>query len=186
MIILEHYLTVLEDLKITQREFLVLLCIHEKDLDSIIRYKKLFQLGKDNSLLMSEEIKSLVDRKLLSVLDNKGIMSSYKVSNNFIKYFQKNKIIDEFFSTYPAYLKTANKNYPLKGVDKDEIGNLYYKKIKKSIFEHLEILEDLQYGLKNNLILVKIDNFVKSEGWLDIRKERTNNNTSKKTREILS
>jgi hypothetical protein len=69
-------------------------------------------------------------------------------------------------------MKSEGKRFPLKIANETKLIPLYSKKIDNLLEEHKEILLDVEFMVTNNMIFCKLENFIESRLWLEIRKER--------------
>lgn len=87
----------------------------------------------------------------------------------------------ELFDSYPPFLNTGNKLYPLKNIAKkynslEEFYFAYSSTIKHSIDSHKEVMELLEWGKENGHINYSILEFVISRKWLELKELRDNSN----------
>lgn len=146
--------------------------------DLIEKYRRAFP-SPDGTLIGKEMTEDLIKRKFLvkkSGLEavEAGIkVTDYDVSGRFTEAFiDEHQAGNEVWDSYPTFLESSGKRFPLTAMDKNVFRSLYWNSINGSRKEHLEILEDLVYAKEKGLIRMKIENFVRSEGWEGIRKER--------------
>lgn len=175
MIDVDRYVPFLHKNKLTSTQFLFLLLVYQKKWKLIEIYKATFPTD-DGSMIGRAMREDLVKRGFFERINPTGDRAdNYRVSKKFTDIF-----IDEFeagnqiWDLYPRAMVSEGKEFPLKLMDKNEMRKEYYKRIRGNNDEHFEVIKDLEYAIENRLIKGKIETFVKSEAWLDIRKERLN------------
>ncbi len=169
----ERYIKFLKDNKLTQAQFLFLLLVYKKKWKLIEEYKKIFP-SEDGSMIGKQMREDLVRQGFFKrVNPDSDKADNYTITEKFSNIFaDEYEVGNQIWDLYPKDITSGGKTYPLKLMDKNELRKEYYNRIKGNYEEHLEVLEDLKYAIENNLIKGKIENFVKSEAWTDIRKER--------------
>lgn len=173
MIDSKGYIAFLKKNKITTTQYLLLHLLYHKEYNLINEYKLLFPTD-DGSMIGTILLDDLIKRGFIEKVDPNDVMAqNYKITTKFSKIFcDKFNAGNEVWDLYPRMILSQGKNFPLKLWDKNEMRETYYNRIKGSYEEHLEVLQDLKYAIDNNLIKGKLENFIKSEAWTDIRKER--------------
>lgn len=158
---------------LTQDQFLMLYLIRTKDHENIKKFKQAFP-KLDKSMIGEEYKQDLIDRGFVQKTGDNDSIDSYVITEKFNKLFLKNYIeaADEFWAIYPSYGTINGTPIPLKNMDKYQFANAYVARINNSVEEHLEVLEDLKFGIKNNLIKCGIEKFVVAEMWSQIRQIR--------------
>jgi hypothetical protein len=174
MIIEDKYVNTLIKYKLTQFQLLMLILIYKKRYDLIVSYKQNYQIEEKTTVLNSYLTNDLVTRGFLIEKD-KG----FKIGKEFYKILIENPslIVDELFDVYPDFININGNNVPLKAVSRRLVQDTYLELICFSVEEHLEIIEDIKYGVEQKLINIKIDKFIESKSYLTIRKNREINNT---------
>ncbi len=160
--------------KLSLSQFAYLYCEHFGYYNQLDKYSEMF--GDENkSILGSTLAKDLVERKYLEKKEGKIVITT-KFRNEFV---DEHEAIEELFDKYPSHaISTSGSQMTLKAGNRVTLGKTYYTYISKSVDEHIKVLEDLQFGINNNLLNISIKNFIESKFWLDIRKIREGNNTS--------
>jgi hypothetical protein len=185
MIEVDRYLAFLEEHDLVPQQFLLLECLMHNNRAAIIKYKKLFPI-EDNTMIGKILFDELVQKEFIEIIESKNkkepqeddekrqVMASHlRVTKKFSKlYTDKWEAADQIKEIYPAFLKSDGKVYPLTLWSEDTLRETYWKKIKGLHSEHLEVIEDITYALKHNLIKGKLQNFVESRAWLELRKIR--------------
>jgi len=168
MINVEKYLNFLIENKLTQSQFLLLHLVYTKDYDSMELYKKTFPTG-DGTIIGRQATDILLERGLL--LNNKG---KPEVSEYFKSFYTDDiKVVEEIFNEYPDFVMKENGvKVPLTASDRTLFRRVYLDKILHSNEEHKDIILDIKYGKKNNLIKIGLDKFLHSEYWKVLRKQR--------------
>jgi hypothetical protein len=171
MIIEDKYVNALIKHKLTQAQLLMLILIYKKRYDLVVSYKENYDI--ENAVLNSYFTNDLIDRGFL-IEKNK----SFKVGKEFYKILIENTslIVDELFDVYPDFVSINGNNIPLKAVSRRIVQDIYLELICFSVEEHIEIIEDIKYGVEQNIINIKIDKFIESKTYLTIRKNRKVNN----------
>lgn len=155
-------------------------------------FSKWFSNGGSNKL-----------RPIFESLKEKGIIlkdynpdiydpNDIRFNKTFLKSWLKNsgEMGQELFDTYPAFLETPGKWYPLKNIAKkydtlDEFFFAYSSAIKHNPEKHKEVMELLEWGKKNNQITYSIVEFVVSHKWEELRCLRENGVENIITTEVL-
>lgn len=84
---------------------------------------------------------------------------------------------DELWSVYPWSFDINGKSIPAKTCDRDEITDIYMKKIKGSMKRHRQIIKFIKRGHALGLLKMGIEKFVKGEQW-DYLEEEIKKNVS--------
>lgn len=166
----ERYLDFIIDNKLTQQQFLLLHLLFKKRWDLIKRYKEVFPTN-DGSIIGKDMTQDLIDKGFMAhTIDSKGGIH-IKLSKEFIaSYTNDAYIADDVYSTYPSFYEDEQGiKYPLTNYDRMSFAKIYQSKINYSQKEHEEILKDIEFGKENNLIKIKIGNFLTSEYWKNLR-----------------
>lgn len=172
MIEVDRYISFLEKNKLTQEQFLLLLLVHKKEYKLIERYKKMFPV-EGGSMIGKFPFEDLINRGFVEIVGKDKNANSFIVTKKFTKIFTDEfEAGNQIWDLYPRTIISSGTSFPLKLWDKNEMRKEYYKRIKGNYDEHLEVIKDLEYAIDNNLIKGKLENFIKSEAWTDIRKER--------------
>lgn len=168
MILTEPYIDFLIEHNLTQGEYLLLQLLYEERGDLIRKYKKAFPI-EESSMIPSYFINSLVQKGFLV-----KIGKHYKLGEVFLKVFVTPDVaVDEIYDIYPAFLVTDKGiDIPLLSMDRRIFREIYIPKIFGNITEHKEVIKDIKYGIDNNKIKMGINNFLTSEQWKILRKER--------------
>lgn len=175
MILVTTFIKTMSKLKVTMRQLLLLICIHEKNWTALNEYIKMWDIPK-GTVIGSIEFDQLInDGYLVLSKDKTGktTFTDYQVSEKFRKiYINKFQASEELKRNYPAFNTSQGKTFPLKGIGDDELREKYAKQIMDSQEEHDEVLADLDYAIKNRLIFFTLKSFVESRAWDDIRAKR--------------
>ena len=160
--------------KLTQAQFLLLYLLYKDEIHHIRDYKKAFPT-LDGSMIGGIPLQQLIDEGYIKSI-GKGVNSDeLQLTEKFTYIF-----VDEFeageqlIDLYPAFIVKDGKRYPLKLTDRNVLRKAYGKAINNNKEEHKEIIKDVNYAIENNLINGKLENFILSLAWRDIRKERLN------------
>lgn len=178
MIQVDRYIPFLKKNKLTSSQFLLLLLLYQKKYKLIEEYKLMFPT-EDGSMIGKYPLDDLIKRGYIEQVNPTDVTAkSYTITTKFSKIFcDKFEAGNQIWDLYPRIVTNEGKNFPLKLWDKNEMRDVYYERINGNYEEHLEVLKDLEYAIENGLIKGKLENFIKSEAWTDIRKERIVTNT---------
>ncbi len=171
----ERYVNFLAKHKLTQTQFLFLYFNYKEDAKSLMLYKKTFDIPKKVSILSDIELQDLKNRKIVTVESVNSFGNEvYIVFDELHRLFFKDiyLVADEIYALYPGFIKIKGNNIPLLTMDRVQFAVLYNHAIGGQFEEHLEVIHDIMFAKENNLINVKIENFVKSQLWLKIREIR--------------
>ena len=168
----DRYIEFLYKNKLTQSQFLFLYCLYHKKYELLRKYKEMFPTP-DNTIIGKEIFNDLIRKGFIIQLKKGTTVNDFKITDKFIKNFiNKNEAVKELFDLYPAFYESGGIKYPLTLVDEEVLATTYYEKIGGDLQEHFEILKDISYGIDNGLIKGKIEIFIKSKQWINIRKLR--------------
>lgn len=162
--------------KLTQPQFLLLYLLYKKEIHHIDAYKKAFPTP-DGSMIGGIPLKQLIDEGYLARIKNHGnekiisteLILTDKFTYIFVDSFEAG---EELVAAYPAFMTKGGNRMPLKFGDINQLRKLYAGAINNSKEEHKEVLLDVEYAKENNLIMGKLENFILSKAWLDVRKIR--------------
>ncbi len=79
---------------------------------------------------------------------------------------------DEFLEFYPDSITVKGIDYPMKLMDREQFYKKYWEAINCNIDEHTIVIEDLKWGVEKSLIPCKVEKFVGSRYWEQLRKMR--------------
>ncbi len=125
--------------------------------------------GKNDKLLGDYITKFSYEDKLSGInTDNliekgylKQVEGGYAVTKLFYNLFAtEDRFYTDIYNLYPGFVLSDTKRLPVKSGDSFELCKMYMKSIGGSLEEHEEVIEDLKYGIENNLITFSITNFV--------------------------
>jgi hypothetical protein len=182
MILEEQYVKFLIEHDLTQNQYLLLHLIYKKRIDLVMLYKNRFPT-EDGTMIGEYFTKDLYTRGFLEDVIEKG-KKVVRVTEKFLYIIiNKYEAANQIYEIYPTFLDSNGTHIPLKSMDINVFANIYDSAIMSNVKEHLEVIEDIKYGIENNLLNIGIEKFVKSKHWLSIRKERlsTENKTIHKT-----
>lgn len=163
----ENYVSFLIEHNLTQEQFLLLILLKERRLDLIKLYKEKFQI--ENSLISKYFINDLIKKEFL-VKINEQLFVGEKFLEIFINDYQAAL---EIYELYPSFITlNTGVQVPLKTMDINVFKEIYALKINNDLKEHFKVIEDLKYGIENNLITIGINKFITSEFWKSLRKLR--------------
>lgn len=167
MLLEERYVDFICESGLTQNQFLLLYLTYKKRLDLILKYKQRFPT-EDGTMIGKFWIDDLVTKGFIVMEGNKGTIT-LKFKQIFCN---KIDIAEELIDAYPSTMEIQGKIVPLTAIDIIVVADLYIEKILDNRQEHEEVLKDLAYAVKNNMINVSIKNFILGKYWLSIRKKR--------------
>lgn len=175
MIAIDEYVNFLIKHKINPKQLLLLYLLYERKHDLIKNFKLAFPI-KDGTMIPLEDITDLVNKKFLIKVGSK-----YKLGDLFLSIFvNPERAVDEVYNLYPPFtVSDKGVNIPLCSMDRNVFKKIYIIKIQGSVVEHQKVLEDIKYGVKNDLLRIGINKFLTSEHWKSIRKHRLTRTTTK-------
>ncbi len=176
MIDTNRYIPFIIKHKLTQPQFLLLYLLYKKEIHHINAYKKAFPTP-DGSMIGDIPLKQLIDEGYLARIKNHGnekvlsgeLILTDKFTYIFVDSFQAG---EELIEAYPAFMVKQGNKMPLKFGDAGNIRKIYAIAISHSKEEHREVLKDVEYAKENGLIMGKLENFILSKAWNDVRKIR--------------
>lgn len=169
MILEERYIEFITKHNLTQSQFLLLHLMYKKKFELIKRYRECYPT--DNGSMLGKNLTNdLITRGFLIKVD-----SSYKLGDIFLDiYIDEFTAGNEIWELYPKFIIINGTNIPLTTMDKNLFRKIYIDKILYNREEHLEVVKDIEYGNKNELINLGIDKFINSEFWKVLREKRIN------------
>lgn len=169
----DKYIKFITENKLTQSQFLLLHLIYRNRWDLIKFYKETFPTG-DGTIIGKGATDDLLERGLLKYTKDGSGTLHIMVGDVFKKAYTNDiYVAEDIYEAYPSFYEDKDGvKYPLKAYDRMSFAKIYLDKISYSQEEHEEILEDIKFGKDNNLIKIKIGNFLVSEFWKDLRKLR--------------
>lgn len=134
----------------------------------------LYRIAQEGKKFYRSEIDDLVTRGFIENFNNtrSAIEDHYVIrtqtpeGKDILEYLNDDVTMgDELWTVYPWSFMIGEKNVPAKTCDRDEITELYVKKIKGSTKKHREIIKVIKRGTALNMISVGIEKFVRGEQW---------------------
>ena len=170
--VIEDYVKLITKLKLSQRHFLFLVCVLFDKKDLLDLYKKTFPLENDENnigyIIDKNEINDLIEKDYLAY--DKGLLY---VTEKFIKsYGYSSYLAQDLINVYPKFHREKDKNLILIGISEEKVAEIYPKKICNSLILHNEIKEDIEYGIKNNLLNLSLEKFLTVNYWTALRELR--------------
>ena len=154
---------ILIEKKISPTQYFIISCLHNRDFKSLSSYIEF--AGKS----FSHEIDDLINRGLVIDLNvsKERYADSMMVSDKFLKDFaiSSKNCGEELWNTYPWYFYSDDKQFPAKSADKDDLIEMYYRRINHSVSEHKRVMAILSVLIKNDTITMGIQKWVASEQW---------------------
>jgi hypothetical protein len=177
MLLHDSYLRFIIKHNLSQGQYLLLHLVYHSRGDLINDYKKTFPTD-DGSMIGEYWVKDLITRGFLveNAKGNLEIGIKFKIA-----FIDKYVACDEIYAIYPTHFKKDGVHIPLGAMDRNVFANLYDIAIMSSIAEHLEVIEDIIYAMKHELLNIGIEKFVKSKYWLAIRPKRKENSIKERT-----
>jgi hypothetical protein len=170
----ERYVNFITKHKITQSQFLFLYLLRKKRWDLMKKYKESFP-SEDGTVIGKILRDDLLTRKFIIKLDDNETAASYQIGKEFKAIFvDAYEAAEELKEAYPAFAINNGRRFNLVLVDTYEIAPIYAERIGHELHEHTEVLEDLKYGIDQNLITCGLDKFIRTEFWKTLRKARKN------------
>ena len=133
---------------------------------------------KENVLVNGNRSRRAINSEMILSLAERGFIEQvipstkstfqldyFEVSDKLAKelFFEVDRHIDELYEVYPSFTMIDGKQAFLTSGDRNLLGILYAKNIKRNIELHSEILRKIEAN-KNNLNM-KIENFIKAKLW---------------------
>lgn len=177
MLLHDSYLRFIIKNNLTQAQYLLLHLVYHERVDLIRDFKEAFP-SEDSTMIGEYWVKDLINRGYL-VQSPKGTLEigmTFKVA-----FIDKYTACEEVYAIYPTHFKKDGVQIPLGAMDRNVFANLYDIAIMSSIAEHLEIMEDIKFAIKHELLNIGIEKFIKSKYWLAIRPKRKENNIKQRT-----
>ena len=168
MILEDSYVKFLIEHNLTQGQYLLLHLVHKGRPDLIRAYKEAFP-SEDSTMIGQYFIDDLIKKGFVAInAQNKPVLTK-----QFLEIFiNKHTACEEIFSIYPTHFMKDGVQIPLSAMDRNVFANLYDKAILSSTLEHLEIMQDIDYAIKEEMLNIGIDKFLKSKYWMVIRPKR--------------
>lgn len=167
MIAEEEYIHFLIKNDLTQEQYLCLHLIYKNRVDLIKLYKEAFPSG-GTKMIPDIFIKDLINKGFL-VVKNK----SFKLGKAFLELFiEKHRATEEIYNIYPSFYDNGGVAVPLTTMDMNVFANMYENAIMGSLEEHIEIMKDIEFGKKHDLLKLGIEKFLKSKYWKVLRAKR--------------
>lgn len=163
--------------KIGHHEVFFLYCLKFREYDAIKIYKEAFPTY-DGSMIGADLKQNLITLGFIEHVGEGASATDYRITDKFNKLFLADKFAaaEEIWKEYPGYARIGSegKAIPLTNMDFYQFANTYAERIKNSVEEHLEVLEDLRFAKQNGMLNYGIKKFVESEQWRKIRPLRKN------------
>lgn len=163
---------------LTQSQVLFLTAIREakdEEVHELLKEYKIRFPSEDGTLIGQELKLDLIDRGYIIVKGNGRTLLDYELTDKFLDlYIGKVEAGDEFWEKYPATITSKGVDYPMKLMDKHKFYDIYWNLIKQSREEHRQVMLDLEYAIENSLLRGKLETFVTSAQWTEVRKIRLN------------
>ena len=176
---LDEELELMEKYSLTASQFMIVkLLIIAQDSEEGENYLSRYQNYCDDKTLTFDFFKKLNDKDVIT--KDSAIFKETKkfypedvtFSKNFIKNFYKssNQLGKEIWNKYPTYIVGNYKNYPAKNFSKrfkdlNELFRFYGKQIKYNPIKHDQIIQSLDFAIKNDLITEGIVDYLLANKW---------------------
>lgn len=176
MIDVNRYLAFLEKHRLAQNQFLLLYCLYTQNYDAIRKYKDIFPSGNDDSMVGSVLMEDLFRRNFLRLKHGKTegkVAANLEVTELFTQlFFDPFEAADQIYDAYPDFFYNKGDRFPTKNWSEDILRTTYWNKTNGMLHEHKEVLLDIAYGVKHNLVSCKLQTFVEAAGWRAFRRIR--------------
>lgn len=157
---------------ITETEYILLASMYFKNLDEdvpplINGYAQKWGVVEQGKRLMySSEIKEpLVKKGYLAKTQN-----GFELTDKFLDLFVVEVLAgNELIDNYPAFAIINNVQIPLKTTGRMALRKLYWECIGGDRAEHIEVMRDVWFGKKNNMLNMNVVKFIEAEFWRDLR-----------------
>lgn len=177
MILHDSFVKFIIQHKLTQAQYLLLHLVYHERVDLIREFKTAFP-SEDSTMIGEYWVKDLITRGFL-VENSKGNLEiglAFKLA-----FINKYTACEEIYAIYPTHFKKDGVQIPLGAMDRNVFADLYDIATMSSISEHLEIIEDIKYAIKHDILNIGIEKFIKSKYWLAIRPKRKENLIKERT-----
>lgn len=164
----KNQVQLLTDMSLTGNQYVFLVCVYHNDAVLLSEHKTAIA---PLPLITSDEVKDLQRRRFIE----KGEIG-WKAGPTLVDMLEDKDVYEmynEFFNTYPSFVKIEGRSMPLKIVDQKKMGIMYGDLLMKE--NHADLMADLEYGIENNLIVMKIDKYITSQFYKELRKQRIEN-----------
>lgn len=153
---------------LTIEEFLILHMKHLSKKALTRAYKDKF-FKKRKKMLTNEQRERLIKLGYIKK-DDTVPDGSHFITEKFEElYGDSFTMAQEIWNIYPGYTSIDGKKIPLMNTSITSFREQYHTAIEGLLHEHQEVLLDTKYGVENDMICVKITNYILSKGWLQIR-----------------
>jgi hypothetical protein len=147
-------------------QFLFCCLIYEK------RFDLIYKVFNERGGFDKDELNDLEDRGYV-INNNKEkdtYADMYVVTPKFQEeiYGEEYTMWEEFTTTYPQFIFIEGKRIPAQSTDLDQLKNIYFSKIGRSVKNHKKIIEALIYASDHDMISMGIEKWVKGEQWKSI------------------
>jgi hypothetical protein len=140
----------------------------------------IYRIAEEGKKFYRSEVKDLEERGFIKNLNNGRLIENdqYEVRDDtdqgksIVSFFNEDVTMgDELWSVYPWSFTIGDKTVPAKTCDRDEITDIYIKKIKGSMRKHRQVISCIKRGTALGLIKVGIEKFVRGEQWEFVAEE---------------
>ena len=143
----------------------------------LLSYKRSLMFGDKVKGIPVKDIADLVQRDIVIDLNDKGRKQYdyYEISDEFNDLFRLHYkgLPQDIHDHYPHTFVSDGTSYVAKGCSEHDIALPYLKAINNNIEEHNEVLKDIEWGIKNNMIKLGLRKFVEGQYWKTLRVFRT-------------
>lgn len=143
---------------------------------------QIYRIANEGKKFYQSEIDDLIDRGFIENMnmtrsalnDNYVVLPDSPNGKEILEFFNEDITMgDELWNVYPYSFMGGERTFPAKTCDREEISNLYIKRIKGSAKKHREIIALVKRAVAMNLINTGIEKFVKGEQWEFLKEELT-------------
>jgi len=165
--------------KLTHSQYYLLYCIYHRLNDTMEMYKKAYP-NPDGSMIGEYLTNDLITRGFLIKKEN-GINTEtrlpkykYEVGIEFKNlYVKKDVAFNDLLKAYPNRIKDTNGSITFaKDIHIGKYSEIYFEIIEQNVFEHEQILKDLDFAFRTNMLNYTLLEWVEGQKWLGFRSAR--------------
>jgi len=165
--------------KLTHSQYYLLYCIYHKRNDIMEIYKEAYP-NEDKSMIGSFLTNDLITKGFLIKKEN-GIDTEtrlpkyrYEVGTEFKKlYVTESVAFNDLLKAYPNRYKATDGSMNFaKDINVRQYSKIYFDLIEQNIFEHEQILNDLDFAFKTNMLNYPLSEWIEGQKWLGFRSAR--------------
>jgi len=177
MIDVKRLIPHLVKMQLTADEFLILHLKYLNEKGLMRLYKNTFR-REEKGVLTNVQRQRVIELGYMKK-DDSVEHDAYFLTPKFLNFYVDEYTCgNELWDLYPAFVKIDGKNAPLMKADKAGLRGQYFNIIGGLKSEHEEVILDTKFGIDNNMISIKIVDYVRSEFWSKIRPIRLGDKTA--------